>query len=472
MAASRDQTAGLRADTARLRRENVELRRVVGLLRQLGLNSSKSRKPPATDEPAKPPPMQRTPRHRAAQRKPAGWAAATRGQNAARKSPDHIDHPGATANPNCSTVRALASQPRAARVRLPTQPTRPRPAPATNPMPRRLHETVRTKATSLPKASWRNIVIGLLFSMWPAVCPPEAHGQFQDVSAKSGLTAKLVSGSADKPYILESMAGGVAFLDYDGDGWLDVYLVNGGTLESLAGRAPAPSNHLYRNNRDGTFTDVTEACGVGDSGWGMGVAVADVDNNGFEDLYVTNYGPNRLYLNQGGCKFKERSRESGVDGNEWSSSAAFADFDSDGDVDLYVTNYLEFDPGNLPQDSLLCRYRGIRVQCGPRGMVPTADRLYENFGEGRFRDVSGPSGLAALPTPTGWAWLGLTSMTTATQTRTSRTTRRQTFCSGTTGTEHSPKRACWPASRSAWTARNRLVWESTSGTTTTTGGLT
>lgn len=241
------------------------------------------------------------------------------------------------------------------------------------------------------------MVLGLLAAMWPAVYPPEAQGQFQDVSATSGLTAKLVSGSANKPYILESMAGGVAFLDYDGDGWLDVYLVNGGTLESLAGRAPAPSNHLYRNNRDGTFTDVTEACGVGDNGWGMGVAVADLDNNGFEDLYVTNYGPNRLYLNQGGCEFEERSRESGVDGEEWSSSAAFGDYDSDGDVDLYVTNYLEFDPRDLPQDSLLCRYRGIRVQCGPRGMVPTADRLYENLGEGRFQDVSGPSGIGSAP---------------------------------------------------------------------------
>ncbi len=229
------------------------------------------------------------------------------------------------------------------------------------------------------------------------LAPLGVHAQFRDVSADSGLTAPLVSGSDAKPYILESMGGGVAFLDFDNDGWLDVYLVNGGTLEALAGREEAPKNHLYRNNRDGSFSDVTDRCGVGDHTWGMGVAVADVDNNGFEDLYVTNYGPNRLYLNLGNCRFQERARELGVHGNEWSSSAAFADYDTDGDLDLYVTNYLEFDPRELPQDSLLCRYRGIRVQCGPRGMVPTADRLYENVGGGQFRDVSEASRIRLAP---------------------------------------------------------------------------
>ena len=231
-----------------------------------------------------------------------------------------------------------------------------------------------------------------------------AHAQFVDVSERSGLDFELVSGAAGKPYILESMSGGVAFLDYDDDGWIDIYLVNGGTLASLDGGGPRPSDRLFRNNRDGTFADVTEETGLGDTSWGMGVAVADVDNSGYPDIYVTNYGPNRLYLNQGDGTFRDAAVPE-VEGDEWSSSSAFGDYDLDGDVDLYVTNYLEFDPFNLPADSQLCRYRGIRVQCGPRGMVPTADRLYENLGDGRFRDASADTGVGLVPATYG---LGVT----------------------------------------------------------------
>lgn len=220
---------------------------------------------------------------------------------------------------------------------------------------------------------------------------------FVDVSARSGLDFRLVSGSPEKPYILESMSGGVGFIDYDHDGWLDIYLVNGGTLDSLEGGDDRPRNRLFRNQRDGSFADVTESAGVGDRSWGMGVAVADVDNNGYDDLYVTNYGPNRLYLNFGGNKFRETAEASGIAGDAWSSSSAFGDYDSDGDVDLYVTNYLEFDPDAPPDDSQLCRYRGIRVQCGPRGMVATGDMFFENLGNGRFADASAASGIGAVP---------------------------------------------------------------------------
>lgn len=228
-----------------------------------------------------------------------------------------------------------------------------------------------------------------------AVFPVPA--QFKDVSAQSGLDFRLVSGAPGKPFILESMAGGVAFVDYDNDGWLDVYLVNGSTLEARSSSEAAASDRLFRNNRDGTFRDVTAEAGLGDRSWGMGVASADVDNNGYADLYVTNYGPNRLYLNLGDGTFQEVAESAGVAGAAWSSSAAFADYDTDGDVDLYVTNYLEFDLEELPQDSQLCRYRGIRVQCGPRGMVPTADRFYENLGNGSFRDAAQAAGTAAVP---------------------------------------------------------------------------
>ena len=231
-----------------------------------------------------------------------------------------------------------------------------------------------------------------------SLCPLlGAEVEFADVSAHSGLEFVLVSGSPEKPYILESMTGGVGFIDYDNDGWLDIYLVNGGTLDSLQGADEKVSNRLFRNQGDGTFADVTESSGVGDMGWGMGVAVADVDNNGFDDLYVTNYGPNRLYLNLGNGDFRESAEASGVAGDAWSSSAAFGDYDLDGDVDLYVANYLEFDPDALPDDSQLCRYRGIRVQCGPRGMVATGDGFFENLGNGRFADASAASGIGAVP---------------------------------------------------------------------------
>ena len=229
------------------------------------------------------------------------------------------------------------------------------------------------------------------------LCP----AQFSDVSATSELDFMLVSGSPGKPYILESMAGGVGFVDADGDGWIDVYLVNGGTLESMKGAGTTPSDRLFRNNRDGTFADATDASGLGSPSWGMGVAVADVNNDGREDLFVTNFGPNLLYLNGADGMFREVAFEAGVAGAEWSSSAAFADYDRDGDVDLYVTNYLEFDPDSLPRDSQLCRYRGIRVQCGPRGMVATPDRLYENLGDGSFRDATEESGVGAVPSSYG-----------------------------------------------------------------------
>ena len=240
----------------------------------------------------------------------------------------------------------------------------------------------------------------LLIAALAALPAAAADAQFRDVSSKSGLEFELVSGSAEKPYILESMAGGVGFVDYDDDGWIDIYLVNGGTLDALGQEAPRPSDRLYRNNRDGTFDDVTSEAGLGDSSWGMGIAVADVDNNGYDDIYVTNYGPNHLYLNLGDGTFRKAAL-SEVEGSAWSSSASFGDYDLDGDLDLYVANYLEFDPDDLPDDSQLCRYRGIRVQCGPRGMIPTADRLYENLGAGRFRDATSESGVGSVPASYG-----------------------------------------------------------------------
>jgi hypothetical protein len=229
------------------------------------------------------------------------------------------------------------------------------------------------------------------------LCAAGLSAQFRDVAKKNDIDFKLVSGSASKPYILESMAGGVGFLDFDNDGWIDIYLVNGSTLAAEKDGSNEASDRLFRNTGNGTFADVTARSKLGDTSWGMGVAAADVNNDGFEDLYITNYGPNRLYLNRGDGTFRDFSAWSGAAGSAWSSSAAFADYDQDGDLDLYVTNYLEFNPDELPEDSQLCRYRGIRVQCGPRGMIPTADRFYENRGDGRFRDATANSEIGDAP---------------------------------------------------------------------------
>ena len=216
---------------------------------------------------------------------------------------------------------------------------------------------------------------------------------YRNAAKESGIDFKLASGSPAKRYILESMSGGVALFDYNNDGLLDIYFTNGSTIEGELKGNNQNEDKLYRNNGDGTFTDVTKQAGLGDRRWTMGVAVADVNNDGFDDLYITNYGANRLYLNNGDGTFRDFSRESGLDITGWSSSAAFADYDGDGDLDLYVSQYLDFDLHQLPADSLLCRYRGIAVQCGPRGLTPARGRLFENIGGGRFKEVTRESGI-------------------------------------------------------------------------------
>ncbi len=218
--------------------------------------------------------------------------------------------------------------------------------------------------------------------------------RFENVGKQAGLDFKLTSGTSSKAYILESMGGGLGFIDYDQDGWTDLYLVNGSTLDAERNGTNQASSSLYHNNRDGTFTDVTEKAGVKTSRWGMGMCAADVNNDGFEDLYVTQYGPNNLFLNKGDGTFQDFSKESGTMAPGWSSSCAFADYDRDGDVDLYVSSYVEFDVNHLPEDSALCRFRGFKVQCGPRGLIPAKGRLFENDGTGRFTDVTERTGIA------------------------------------------------------------------------------
>jgi enediyne biosynthesis protein E4 len=215
---------------------------------------------------------------------------------------------------------------------------------------------------------------------------------FKDQAESAGLVAKNVYGGVDtKKYIIETTGTGVAVFDYDNDGWPDIFIVNGTTLDSPAA-PPAPTSHLYHNNRDGTFTDVTAQAGVGHSGWGQGVCVGDYDNDGFEDFYVTYYGKNILYHNNGNGTFSDVSEKAGVagTGSTWGSGCAFVDYDRDGKVDLFMATYVDFDLKTAPKpgERTECLWKGVPVMCGPRGLPWSANILYHNRGDGTFQDVT------------------------------------------------------------------------------------
>jgi hypothetical protein len=214
---------------------------------------------------------------------------------------------------------------------------------------------------------------------------------FSDITAASGITFKHVS-SVEKKYIVESMSGGVALFDFNHDGWLDIYFVNSPTVEN---QTPARSE-LWRNNGDGTYTDVTDKAGVGNPGWGMGVCVGDYDNDGWEDLYVTCFGANHLYRNNGDGTFADVTAKAGVGDTRWSTGAAFADYNNDGWLDLFVANYVDLRLDALPEfgKGKDCHYHGLPVQCGPRGLPGAGDALYRNNGDGTFTEVSAKAGVA------------------------------------------------------------------------------
>jgi hypothetical protein len=224
----------------------------------------------------------------------------------------------------------------------------------------------------------------------PDVAKPVAY--FTDEAAKAGLTMKNVSGGVDtKKYIIETTGTGVAIFDYDNDGWPDIFVVNGTTLDA-APSSTRPTNHLYRNNHDGTFTDVTEKAGLRHTGWGQGVCVGDYDNDGYEDLYLTYYGKNVLYHNNGNGTFTDVTSKAGVGGTgkSWSSGCAFVDYDRDGKVDLMVATYVDFDLAAAPKpgERASCLWKGVPVMCGPRGLPWDANILYHNRGDGTFEDVT------------------------------------------------------------------------------------
>ena len=223
---------------------------------------------------------------------------------------------------------------------------------------------------------------------------PPPSVQFNDVTGSSGITFKHAL-SPEKKYIAESMSGGVALLDYDNDGYLDIFFVNSLTVELLKANKQTRSV-LYRNNRDGTFSDVTDKARVGDVGWGMGCAVGDFNNDGFDDLYVTSIGPDHLFKNSGNGTFTDVTQKAGVSDPRFSTGAAFLDYDNDGRLDLFVTNYVGFDINHLPTfgDGPTCQFKGVPVQCGPRGLPGAGDSLFHNNGDGTFTDVSKKAGVA------------------------------------------------------------------------------
>jgi hypothetical protein len=228
--------------------------------------------------------------------------------------------------------------------------------------------------------------------------------QLEDVTAKAGVTFSHTS-SADKRYIFESMSGGVVIFDYDRDGWPDIYFTNAPTIDmALAGKTSL--GVLYHNNHDGTFTDVTQKSGLTKACLSMGGAVGDYDNDGWPDLYITCLGGNILYHNNGDGTFTDVTAKAGVADGRWSSGASFGDYDGDGFVDLMVANYVDFHLNDLPLfgSTPYCKYRGVDVQCGPRGLKGAGDALFHNNGNGTFTDVSKSAGVSD---PDGYYGLGV-----------------------------------------------------------------
>jgi len=235
-------------------------------------------------------------------------------------------------------------------------------------------------------------------SPYPASKYHAGPAWFIDVAPQSGLRMQNVNGGVDsKQYIIETTGSGVAIFDYDNDGWPDIFLVNGTTFDDVKVKDSKPTSHLFHNNHDGTFTDVTHAAGLDFTGWGQGVCVGDYDNDGYDDLYVTYYGKNRLYHNEGDGTFKEVAEAAGVagDGTAWGTGCAFVDYDRDGKLDLLVANYVRFDLKTSPQpgQGLMCVWKGTPVMCGPRGLGSSPNILYHNLGNGTFADVSKSSGI-------------------------------------------------------------------------------
>ncbi|HEV2378196.1 MAG TPA: CRTAC1 family protein [Terriglobia bacterium] len=233
----------------------------------------------------------------------------------------------------------------------------------------------------------------------PAIVQASANtaAWYAEIAKRAGLAAfRDTCGDPAKDFLVETVGSGVALFDYNGDGLLDVFIVNGSTFEILANpKLSRTSSRLFRNNGDGTFTDVTGSSGLVNEGWGMGVAVGDFDNDGHRDVFITNYGQNRLFRNNGNGTFSDVTREANLGGGNWSTGCAWGDYDRDGRLDLYVSRYVDFDRATVqgPGTYNYCLYQGVPVACGPRGLPGLPDLLYHNEGGGKFREVSAEAGV-------------------------------------------------------------------------------
>ncbi|MGA9305133.1 MAG: CRTAC1 family protein [Candidatus Sulfotelmatobacter sp.] len=239
----------------------------------------------------------------------------------------------------------------------------------------------------------------------PAPSGRPFYAHFVDVAAAAGLHAPVVYGGVEsKKYILESVGCGCAFIDYDNDGWMDIFLLSG---TRLTGDPPEATNRLYKNNRDGTFSDVTEKAGLKAVGWASGVCIGDYNNDGFEDIFCTYFGQNRLYRNNGDGTFTDVTKAAGLwhdqrndhgkDETRWGAGCSFLDYDRDGHLDLFVSNYVRFslEYAPVPGENVNCNWKGVPVECGPRGLPTGRHSLYHNNGDGTFTDVSQKAGIAS-----------------------------------------------------------------------------
>jgi enediyne biosynthesis protein E4 len=252
---------------------------------------------------------------------------------------------------------------------------------------------IATGAVSAPvyDAQRRPITAGGFVDKGPVI--------FEDVTRKAGLAGWIHKmGGPDKKFIVETNGSGVCLIDYDNDGWLDIFLVNGSTFDALDGKESPPHAALFHNNHDGTFTDVSAMAGVTNDRWGYGCSVADYDNDGWPDLFVGNFGKNRLYHNNHDGTFTDVAAKAGVELGNWSTGSAWGDYDGDGKLDLYVAGYVHYDrklAEELASDSSnsSCQYRGVAVNCGPRGLPGEPDHLFHNNGDGTFTDVTHKAGV-------------------------------------------------------------------------------
>lgn len=244
----------------------------------------------------------------------------------------------------------------------------------------------------------------MVFSAGQILRAAEIGFRFTNVASQAGLRSKTIfGGETNNRFLLETTGCGIAFVDYDNDGWLDIFVVNGSRLEAAFPPGEAPVSRLYKNNRDGTFTDVTVKAGVARTGWGQGVCVGDYNNDGFEDILVTYWGGIALWRNNGDGTFTDVAQQAGLlpqpgGMNRWNTGCAFLDYDRDGHLDLFIANYIDFEQSRVPTpESGACIYKGLKVACGPPGLPGGKNLLYRNRGDGTFAEVSKEAGILDTP---------------------------------------------------------------------------